>query len=279
MGDGALGAGWEDLTGDGGVLKSRCKPQLSAAVAGDSPTVGSKVSIHYTISTYLGDDGGTTIIDDTRERGVPLMFILGADEVVSGLDIAVQSMHRGETCEFRVFGSHAAAFLPSAGAVGHLTSRGDGIHMVIEDLQWEAPSPADYARLPPARRLEAAGSEKERGNALVAAGDFLGAVRHFCTVVDLVGPSSGCSTEVAAVGSAGSADTPSAAAVTAMLAAAHNNMAMCLLKSGAPQHALTECQATLALQPDNVKALYRCGLALAEMDRLQDAQTQLAHAL
>jgi FKBP-type peptidyl-prolyl cis-trans isomerase 2 len=51
-----------------------------------------KVKIHYTGTL---DDG--TVFDSSLERGVPLEYIIGARQVIPGLDKAVSEMSIGET--------------------------------------------------------------------------------------------------------------------------------------------------------------------------------------
>ena len=69
---------------------------------------GKTVVVHYTARIVEGSDGGeivdTTDVDVALESGVyeghrnyePLSFEVGAGEVLSGLDAAVQKMDRGE---------------------------------------------------------------------------------------------------------------------------------------------------------------------------------------
>lgn len=62
-----------------------------------TPGNGDKVSVHY-IGKLL--DG--TVFDSSRSRNEQFVFTLGAKEVISGWDIAVKTMKRGEVSIFKI---------------------------------------------------------------------------------------------------------------------------------------------------------------------------------
>lgn len=262
----AGGPEWLCVGEDGTVLKRRDPEQTGTGPdVTQTASIGSKVRLHYTVSYVdpLGGPDNKTILDSSRHRGVPLTFVLGAGEVFRGIEVAVQSMARGETGEFQL---HGASAEPLSGQPADATGAGF-VSLTVEDLDWQPAGAGDYDRLPWSCRLQAAGAEKRRGNDKVALGNYRDAVRHFGTVLDLL---------AARAGAEGENDEEE---VVALSLAAHNNMSMCLLKLSKHPHAVTEADAALALQPDNVKALYRGATALVELGRLSEAEARLSKAM
>lgn len=72
---------------DGGVLKEIIKEGYGDEV----PSVGSKVTVHYT-GTLL--DG--TKFDSSKDRDNPFQFSLGQGQVIKAWDIGVATMKKGE---------------------------------------------------------------------------------------------------------------------------------------------------------------------------------------
>lgn len=78
---------FEDLVGDGGVLKQVTR-QGSGAVA----PRGATVEVHY--DGRLVDTGA--VFDSSRERGKTFKFTLGQGKVIGGWEVAVSTMQIGE---------------------------------------------------------------------------------------------------------------------------------------------------------------------------------------
>mmetsp|Transcript_21485 Transcript_21485/g.35391 ORF Transcript_21485/g.35391 Transcript_21485/m.35391 type:complete len:188 (-) Transcript_21485:287-850(-) len=90
---------WEDITGDGGVLK-----YLIRTGTGDQHGAsGDKVSVHY-VGT-LKDSGEE--FDSSRKTNYPYKFVLGGGTVISGWERAVPSMLVGETARFEIRSDYA----------------------------------------------------------------------------------------------------------------------------------------------------------------------------
>ena len=68
---------------------------MAAAKSGD------KVSVHYTGTLASGDEF------DSSAGGAPLVFVLGAGQMIPGFDAAVHGMEEGETKTFTIPADHA----------------------------------------------------------------------------------------------------------------------------------------------------------------------------
>jgi len=90
--------GWEDITGDGGVLKK----VLQAGTGTEFPPSGYEVSAHYT-GTLL--DG--TKFDSSRDRGAPFKFIIGKNSVIKGWERGFATMTIGEKAILRCRSDYA----------------------------------------------------------------------------------------------------------------------------------------------------------------------------
>ena len=64
-----------------------------------------------------------------------------------------------------------------------------------------------------------------------------------------------------------------------ILTAIHSNMAAVYLKEGKPEKALKSCQDALKLKADHAKSVFRMGLALKLMDRLDESAKKLVEAV
>jgi len=88
---------WEDISGDGGILKKGLVEGW-----GHPPVEGVSVKVHYT-GTLL--DG--TKFDSSVDRGEPFKFDLGKGKVIKGWDEGVKTMIEGEKCILRCRSDYA----------------------------------------------------------------------------------------------------------------------------------------------------------------------------
>lgn len=99
----------EDLSGDGGVLKTVLKTG-----SGDRPVRGARCEVHY-----VGRSFGK-VFDSSRKRGKSFKFDLGFRQVIAGWDVGVASMNVGETASLTCspkYGSEGAPPLIPPGTV------------------------------------------------------------------------------------------------------------------------------------------------------------------
>eukprot|EP00492_Amphilonche_elongata_P004141 TRINITY_DN4527_c0_g1_i1.p1 TRINITY_DN4527_c0_g1~~TRINITY_DN4527_c0_g1_i1.p1 ORF type:complete len:128 (-),score=32.41 TRINITY_DN4527_c0_g1_i1:56-439(-) len=89
---------WEDLTGDGGILK-----KILVEGTGLTPEDGSNVTVHY-VGTLT--DGGKKF-DSSRDRGDYFKFDIGQGRVIKGWDQGVATMKEGEKCILRCRSEYA----------------------------------------------------------------------------------------------------------------------------------------------------------------------------
>ena len=88
---------WEDISGDGGILK-----KIIREGSGDFPEVGMEVVAHYTGTLQDG-----TKFDSSRDRGQHFKFPLGVGRVIKGWDQGFAKMKKGEQAILRCRSDYA----------------------------------------------------------------------------------------------------------------------------------------------------------------------------
>ena len=91
---------WIPLTADGSLKKKI----LKQGTPGESPPNRSFVKVHYTGTL---PDHGNRKFDSSKDRNEPFEFVLGAGQVISGWDLGVKTMNKGEVCVLSVPSQHA----------------------------------------------------------------------------------------------------------------------------------------------------------------------------
>lgn len=66
------------------------------------PKRGDSCSIHYTGSLESGE-----MFDNSYRRGQPLIFRLGSDHVIAGIDMTVAKMSKGQKCKVKIHSDFA----------------------------------------------------------------------------------------------------------------------------------------------------------------------------
>lgn len=79
---------WIPVSKDG-----RLKKKIIKEGDGDHPPRNTKVNVKY-----IGRFTDGRVFDSSKQRGKPFSFVLGAGQVISGWDLGVQSMKKGEKC-------------------------------------------------------------------------------------------------------------------------------------------------------------------------------------
>ena len=85
-----MSEGPPQVTGDTITTPSGLRYIVIGRGDGETPSVGQRVSVHYT--GWLTDGRK---FDSSRDRGEPFSFTLGAGQVISGWDEGVALMHVG----------------------------------------------------------------------------------------------------------------------------------------------------------------------------------------
>lgn len=255
------------------------KEVIRAADSGARPTKGERATVHH-VCRLGGADG--KVIDSSRDRGQPLTFTLGRDEVIPAWEQGVATMAVGEVAVFTV---QAEAAYGAAGCFGGAVPPGAVLHFELELLAIVAPddedggNPADRS---PEERLDIAMREKDGGNAAFKAAELQRALTAYQRALRALG--------LADVGNAGSAeqrqydeeiawsDGPRRELRDKLALACHLNAAQCCLRLESAKEAMEHATAALELEPGNAKALYRRGSAAILAGHFARARGDLSEA-
>jgi peptidylprolyl isomerase len=251
---------WVDVSGDGGVLK---KIIASAPADATSPADGSEVRAHYTGT--LDSDGSK--FDSSRDRGKEFEFRIGQGQVIKAWDQGFASMKVGEKAILKcrsdyAYGEHGSPPKIPGGAT---------LLFDVELLGWSMPKKQKWElsaqeKVEEARALKADGTAKfgEKSWALAAASydDAAGYVE------ELVG----------AKGDEDEGDPMVKDEALALLVSSLGNAAQCYINLHDYPSAIASASKVLAKEEDNVKALYRRGLARIKIGVLDLAKADLMKA-
>lgn len=235
--------GYEDVTGDGGILK-----KIYKTGEGDTPQPGDEVQAHYTGTL---DDG--TKFDSSRDRGKVFKFTLGQGRVIKGWDQGFATMRKGEKCHLRCREDYAyGANPPGAGIPPNATLNFD-VEMIDfgpkKKEKWEM---SDDEKVNEASKLKAEATERFKGK------DFETAVRMYEEAADFID------------------DVDSAEDIWV---ACKLNIAQASINLKDFPTAGEAASAALSKDPNSVKALYRRGLARNHMGLAEEAMLDLNKAL
>lgn len=232
-----------DLSGDGGLLK-----KILAEGDGDFPQNGDEVEAHYTGTL---DDG--SVFDSSRDRGKTFKFVLGKGNVIKGWDKGFATMRKGEKAILRcrsdyAYGKRAQGKIP-ADATLNFDVELIGFGPKKKE-RWEY---SDEDKFVEASKL------KEEGNKHFQAKDFAMALTSYEEAASFV-------SEVAAH--------------EALFIACKLNSAQACINLGNFPDAVTHASEVLKKDPNNVKGLYRRGVARNHLGLAEEALEDLnkAHA-
>lgn len=121
-----------NLTPDGGVTK-----RILVVGTGPQPPKGREVRVHYVGTFHDGPNVGQ-VFDSSRKKGREFKFPLGQGRVISGWDLGVASMNKGEKC---VLVCKAAYAYGDRGA-GDIIPPGATLEFEVELFGWEGDEPA-----------------------------------------------------------------------------------------------------------------------------------------
>ena len=252
----------EDLTsGAGGVYK---KVLRAGDPTGTSPTPGADVTVHY-VGWLIPS---MQQFDSSRDREVPFTFKLGVGQVIEGWDLAVSEMVPGEVASFTVRADYGYGWegkppnIPVDATLG----------FEIELLSW-TPGVKPIADMSEAERREHGLERRKEGTSLLQAGKHAAAATAFTAGVESL-------SLLHASMSLGSPDASQLAEVVDALRSCLLNLSQCELKLEHWKDAADACTHVLALpgEAKNVKARFRRGVALAALERWEDAKEDLKAA-
>lgn len=252
----------EDLTdGSGGVFRDEVV--RAGAADGASPPHGADCTVHYEGFLLNGQK-----FDSSRDREEAFTFKLGVGQVIEGWDVAVAAMRPGEVSVFTCRADYAYGWEGKPPKIPVDAT----LRFEIELISW-APAVKPVSDMSPAEKLAHGQKMREVGTPLLKAGEYEEAAASFEAAVE----------SLSALHSmmSGSSVAPSAAGVeeaTSALRACLLNLAQCQLKLARWKPAVASCARVLAIDPDNVKATYRRGLAHTELMEYSAALTDLRAA-
>jgi peptidylprolyl isomerase len=214
---------------------------------GDFPNSGDEITAHYTGTL---DDGSK--FDSSRDRQKVFVFTLGQGRVIKGWDQGFARMRKGEKAMLRCRSDYAYGNSPTG-----TIPAGATLNFDVELIGF-GPKKKEKWELSEAEKIGEATTLKDKGGALFKAGEFAQAADAYSEAADMLDE----------VGSA------TDLWVTCQLNAAQAFLNLKLFPSAAEK-------ASLALGKDsnNLKALYRRGLARNHLGLAEEALVDLSRAL
>eukprot|EP01138_Halocafeteria_seosinensis_P000905 gb/GECG01000928.1/.p1 GENE.gb/GECG01000928.1/~~gb/GECG01000928.1/.p1 ORF type:complete len:481 (+),score=87.17 gb/GECG01000928.1/:1-1443(+) len=250
--------GFVNITEDGGVQK-----KVLQEGHGDFPNEGDRLTVHYTGKLEDGHE-----VDSSRSRNKPYEFVLGSNTVIKALDHAFASMRKGERATIvakpeYAYGETGVANKESMSIPGNATLTYD-----LELIDFEAPQ-KDPSEMTPSEILEKAEELKTDGNSKIkenlegAVNSYNNAIRHLEEVTS---------------GTASPLDDEQSQKVNELKLSCHLNVAMAQIKLQQYREARKNAEEALLIQPDNIKAKFRRGVASMHLGDLSDAKVDILEA-
>ena len=236
-----------NLTEDGGVVKEIYAKGESGAI----PAQGDEVVAHYTGTL---EDG--TQFDSSRDRGTPFKFVVGTGQVIKGWDIGFASMEKGEKAILKIKSEYG--YGPS-GSPPKIPG-GATLHFDVELLSF-GPKKKEKWEMTTDEKVKEAETLKAEGNAEYKGGNLETAVAAYTAAIEYLE----------------TVETESEAA-KALAVSCRLNAAQCHIRAKSFDEAAALSKAVLKLDADNVKALYRAGVATSATGCFDEAKEFLTKA-
>ncbi|XP_048468651.1 inactive peptidyl-prolyl cis-trans isomerase FKBP6 isoform X3 [Rhincodon typus] len=150
----------QDVTGDGGVLKEILRPGSGSVI----PSTAS-VSVHYSAYSEYTDKP----FDSNVQRDVPRFMKLGRDITLLGMELAIQTMRKGEFARFLFKPQYAYGQMgcpPRIPANATVMFELEILHFVdtMESDEYFMLSQEEQITYPVEKLLKVASTEREFGN-------------------------------------------------------------------------------------------------------------------
>ncbi|KAK2842248.1 hypothetical protein Q5P01_012448 [Channa striata] len=244
---------WQDITEDRLLRKNVLEPGAPHALR---PTWGQEVTVK--MQCVLED---RTVV----EKDCKLVFVIGEGDVTQALEECVLSMQKGEITLLLADSQYAYGLLgrePDIPAWAPLLYQ-----LQLLDIR-EKPDPLT---LPVADRIRIGNQKRERGNFHFQREEYCKAARAYCMALDVLTTSS-------TDGRGGTVEAEEEE-VRDYRVKCLNNLATAQLKLEQSDKALHSSREVLALEPNNVKALFRTGKLLSDKGEYKEAMEVLKKAL
>jgi peptidylprolyl isomerase len=232
--------GYVDVSGDGGLLK-----KILAEGDGASPQPGDEVVAHYTGTL---DDG--TVFDSSRERGQTFKFTIGRGQVIKGWDQGFAAMRKGEKAILRCRSDYAYG----KGGQGKIPPNAT-LNFDVELISF-GPKKKESWEKSDEEKIAEGTALKDKGNKHYSAKEYQEAVEAY---------------EEAA----GIADGSHNPVLEALFITCKLNSAQANIGAGRYSEAVTLASEALKKDADNLKGLYRRGLARNHLGLAEEALEDL----
>lgn len=240
---------------DGGVKKRILTPAPEGARG--PPPKGYVVTSHYTGT--LASDGSK--FDSSLDRGNPFNFTIGVGQVIKGWDEGYASMKVGEKALLVVSAEYAYG---ETSPNPKIPANSD-LHFEVELLDFKEKTKKKF-EMDSGERIERAKQMKSEGTERFAAKNFSGAANKYIDAANFAIEEGG--------------NMPEEEEEKVMFVSCWSNAAMCYVKLEEWPEVVKACNRVLSLdfESNNVKCLYRRGLAKMNMKFLQEAKNDLMAA-
>ena len=251
----------EDLTsGSGGVYRKVLRPGREGEIP---PPAGSDVTVHY--EGWLLDGQK---FDSSRDREEPFTFKLGVGQVIEGWDLALAAMRPGEVSSFTVRADYAYGWEGKPPKIPVDAT----LRFEIELIEWKAAT-KPIADMSVKEKRAHGFAQREEGTKLLRGQQYAEAVPVFEAGVESL-------SSLHTMMLMGRPDPKVLKEVADALRSCYLNLAQCSLKLSLWEAAAGACTKVLMMrhEDENVKALYRRGLAQLELHLFEQAKDDLRRA-
>ncbi|VWU50850.1 FK506-binding protein (FKBP)-type peptidyl-prolyl isomerase [Hepatocystis sp. ex Piliocolobus tephrosceles] len=242
------------LTNDGGVIKTI----LRRGEEGEEniPKSGNEVSVHYV--GKLETNG--KVFDSSRDRNMPFKFHLGQGEVIKGWDICVSSMKKNELCTVRLDSKYGYG----EEGCGENIPGNSVLIFEIELLNFSETKKSIYDYTDE-EKIQAAYDLKEEGNELFKKNNINEAIAKYKEALDFFIHADDWEDSLL--------EKKKDIEIICNL-----NLSTCYNKNKEYANAINHASKVLKLDKNNIKALYKLGIANMNFGFLEDAKENLYKA-
>jgi len=251
---------WIDLSGDGGVLKKIIE---NGEADGETPPNGDEVSAHYTGTLEDGQK-----FDSSRDRGQPFKFTIGKGQVIKGWDIGFASMKVGEKAILKIRSDYGYGQSPPPGGI---ITAGATLIFDVELLGVQKKKKEKW-ELSAEEKCQEAEKLKAEGTDLFKLKNYSDAVEKYIEAAGYVENVNDSESDDEDAGSAKDGKAKE------LFIACSLNAAQCYLSLQQYPDAARKAADVIKKDANNVKALYRRGLARLKMGLTSESKSDLTAA-